>query len=157
MSARQRKYEVEQMVKAFRLFAAARKAANDVGIPDNAGAIHSCERILNLLGMRLNYPNVGHINNQKHHSQAKFSIAAKAAYEKGDKVLIEHVAPLRHFTQLAIKLITDGADDDALIAFVRKHYVLVHLTPDEASRLNKHNRSKVVTDRLGEVGIRLAK
>jgi hypothetical protein len=156
MTERKRKYEIEHLIRAFRLFAAARKEALAAGFNDNAGAIHSCERILNILGLRLNYPNIGHINNLKRYEHARFSVNAEIAYANGGKVQIEHVAPLRAFTKAAIAKIDNKATDAELIAFIREKFELVLLTPEETLRLNKQNRSKMVCDRLGDAGIELA-
>jgi len=149
---RKRKYEIEHLIRAFRLFAAARQEALAAGFNDNAGAIHSCERILNILGLRLKYPNIGHPNNLKRYEHARFSVDAAFAYANGGKVQIEHVAPLRAFTKAAI----DKATDDELIKFIREKFELVLLTPEETLRLNKQNRSKMVCDRLGDAGIEMA-
>ncbi len=98
------------------------------GFTDNGGAIHSAERILNLLGLCLNYPNLSHGNNLRHYPGAEFSINALAAHKAGEKVLIEHVSPIRHFTRSAIECIDLGASDKELEQFVRSHYRLVLLT-----------------------------
>lgn len=47
----------------FRLAAELRRRMLDAGFSDNGGAIHSAERILNILGQRLCYPGLSHINN----------------------------------------------------------------------------------------------
>jgi hypothetical protein len=156
MTKHKRKYEIEHLIRAFRLFADARREALEAGFNDNAGAIHSCERILNILGLRLNYPNIGHINNFKHYDHARFSVNAAVTYANGGKVQIEHVAPLREFTKAAIGKIDNKATDDELIEFIREKFTLVLLTPEETLRLNKQNRSKMVCDRLGDAGIELA-
>jgi hypothetical protein len=153
---RQRKYEIEHLIRAFRLFADARRAALEAGFNDNAGAIHSCERILNILGLRLNYPNTSHINNLKDYKHARFSLNAATAYANGEKVQIEHVSPLRAFTKAAIDKIDNKATDADLIEFIRKNFIPVLLTPEESLALNKQNRSKMVCDRLGDAGIKLA-
>ena len=156
MTERKRKYEIDHLIRAFRLFAAARQEALAAGFNDNAGAIHSCERILNILGLRLKYPNIGHPNNLKHCEHARFSVNAANAYANGKKVQIEHVAPLRAFTKAAIVKIDNNATDAELIAFIRENFLLVLLTPEETLRLNKLNRSTIVCDRLRDAGIELA-
>ena len=75
--------------------------------------------------------------------------------KKGDRVLIEHVSPLRHLTQMAIEKISKGATDKQSAAFVKARYGLVLLTPEETARLNKQNRSKISHKRLEEAGIQL--
>jgi hypothetical protein len=150
------KYRPENLIEMFRMAAALRKQMLDAGFTDNGGAIHSAERILGLLGLRLRYPSLGHINNLRKFSQAEFSKEAKAAYEAGEKVLIEHVSPHRALTRRAIEEIEHGATPAEFKAFVKEHFRLVLLTPAEALRLNKLNRSNMVPDRLEKAGIILA-
>ena len=50
------------------------------------GAIHSGERILNILGLCLVYPGLSHINNLSKYEKAEFSLKARAADARGDKV-----------------------------------------------------------------------
>jgi hypothetical protein len=128
-----------------------------LGFTDNGGAIHSAERIVYILGLCLNYPGLGHINNLRHHKGAVFSVEAQAAYRSGTRVLIEHVAPIRDLTRKTIEKISKGANDAELAAFVREHYQLVLLTPTEALRLNRLNRSRMTSDRLSSAGIRFAR
>src|ERR1022692_2308558 len=99
------------------------------GFPDKGGAIHSAERILNLLGLRLNYPNLSHGNNLRVHPGAEFSIEALAVHKAGGKVLIEHVCPIRDFTRKAINHIDQGASDEQLAKFVRSNYQIVLFDP----------------------------
>jgi hypothetical protein len=136
----------------FRRAASLCKQMRDAGFTDNGGAIHSAERIMNLLGQRLVYPELSHINKLRTLASAEFSIAARAAHDKGGKVLIEHVAPLRDFTRRAIEKIED-LDDNQFAAFVKEHFRLVLLTEAETSQLNKHNRSKMTESRLELAGI----
>jgi hypothetical protein len=67
---------------------------NRAGFTDNGGAIHSAERILDILCLRLCYPGLSHINNLKRYPNAEFSIAAWRGHQAKEIVLIEHVAPL---------------------------------------------------------------
>lgn len=150
-----RKYERTQLITMFRLAAALRNQMLAGGFTDNGGAIHSAERILNILGLRLRYPELSHINNLRHHPQAPFSEDAFAAYNEGQPVLIEHVSPHRALTRLAISQIHSGASDDEFATFVETHFQLALLTPSETLRLNKMNRSAMVSDRLTRAGIRL--
>jgi hypothetical protein len=46
------------------------------GFTDNGGAIHSAERILDILGQRLKYPGLSHGNALRHYPKAEFSDAA---------------------------------------------------------------------------------
>lgn len=128
----------------------------EAGFTDNGGAIHSAERILNLLGLRLNYPELSHLNNLRHFKNATFSVEAWELYQAGGKVLIEHVSPIRHLTQMAIDKIDQKLSGAQFKAFVKRRYKLVLLSPAETLRLNKQNRSKVNHDRLIKAGIQLA-
>jgi hypothetical protein len=151
---KQRKYHPGNLIPMFRLAAKLCKRMRAAGFTDNGGAIHSAERILNILGQCLVYPEMSHINNLRKYDKAEFSVAARAAFARGDKVLIEHVSPVRDLTRKAIDKI-DELDDDGFARFVKKHFRLVLLTPEETTRLNRQNRSKMSSKRL--VGIKMAK
>jgi hypothetical protein len=153
---RVRKYTPDLLVAMFRKAAALRNDMIEAGFTDNGGAIHSAERILNLLGLALNYVGLSHINNLRHFKDAVFSVEAWKLHQAGDKVLIEHVSPVRHLTQMVIAEIDRGASDDELKEFVKTHYKLVLLSPAETVLLNKQNRSKVSADRISRAGILLA-
>ena len=78
----------------------------------------------------------------------------------GGKVLIEHVSPLRAFTRKAICLLGEKPEDTLivrkrLVKFIKKHYRLVLLTPEETSRLNRENRSNMDSQRLEKSGIQV--
>lgn len=60
-SPRPKKYEPLKLVEMFRLAAKLRAQMIAGGFTDNGGAIHSAERILNILGLRLCYPQLSHI------------------------------------------------------------------------------------------------
>ena len=74
----------------------------------------------------------------------------------GEKVLIEHVSPHRALTRQAMEHIEAGVGDAEFTEFVKTHFQLVLLTQVETLRLNKLNRSRMVTDRLKSAEIRLA-
>lgn len=152
---RSRKYDPLKLVEMFRLAAELRARMLAGGFTDNGGAIHSAERILNILGLRLCYPALSHINKLRELPNAPFSEDAFAAHQSGQKVLIEHVNPHRALTRLAIAQIEAGLSDSKFIDFVRSHFQLALLTESETLRLNKLNRSKIATDRLASAGIRL--
>lgn len=154
---RQKKYEPLKLVEMFKLAAGLRTRMVAAGFTDNGGAIHSAERILNILGLRLCYPKLSHTNNLRKLNQAPFSEAARVAHESGQRVLIEHVNPLRALTRLAIEKLENGASDSEFLEFVRTHFQLALLTEDETKRLNKMNRSKIQPERLSSAGIRLFK
>jgi hypothetical protein len=98
---------------------------------------------------------LSHLNNLRRYEGAEFSLAALEAHGRGERVLIEHVSPIREFTRGAIDLARKGGSDDDLTDFVRRTFRLVLLTPAETLHLNKQNRSKMVEDRLGRAGITL--
>ncbi len=154
-ASRQSKYQSANLIPMFREAAAFRRKMRKAGFTDNGGAIHSAERILDLLGQRLKYPGLGHRNNLRNYEKAQFSRAARATHRRGNKVLIEHVAPLRDFTCKVIEKIEEGMTDGQLERFVRRHYQLVLLTPAETRHLNGINRSRMVPGRLASAGIKL--
>ncbi len=126
------------------------------GFTDNGGAIHSAERILHLLGQRICFPDLSHLNNLRKLPNAPFSEAALIAYRNGEQVFIEHVNPHRALTKLAIELIESGANDTEFKAFVKQNYQVALLTHEETVRLNRLNRTKIEKDRVGRAGILLA-
>lgn len=150
------KYEPIKLIAMFRLAAGLRKQMQEVGFTDNGGAIHSAERILNILGLRLCYPGLTHINNLRNHPNAPFSAEALVAHGTGERVLIEHVVPHRALTRLAIEQIEAGVSDEEFANFVKTHFQLALLTQSETARLNKLNRSKMTPDRLKSAGISVA-
>jgi len=149
------KYDPDLLIKMFRKAAALRDEMVAAGFTDNGGAIHCAERILDILGQRLNYPGLRHGNALKHYKDAEFSDEAWELHQKQKVVLVEHVAPRRHLTQMAIAKIRT-ATDEQFRRFVKRHYKTVLLSPDETLRLNRLNRSKVCSDRLSVAGIRVA-
>ena len=155
------KYSAENLIPMFLKAAALRDEMLALGFTDNGGAIHSAERILDILGQRLKYPGLSHINNYKKYPNAEFSVNAKRAFENGERVLIEHVSPIRDFTRKAIKLVENRSGEKAnveikLQCFVKENYRLVLLTPGETETLNSINRSKMKDGRLVEAGIVIA-
>lgn len=142
------RYSPENLILMFRKAASLRNEMIDSGFTDNGGAIHSAERILDLLGLCLNYPGLSHQNNLRTYPGAEFSPAALEAHERGEIVKIEHVSPRRALTRGAIREINNGASDQEFTDYVRKHFRLVLLTPEEFQRLNRINRSEMTQDRL---------
>ena len=151
------KYSPENLIPMFRKAASLRNEMRDSGFTDNGGAIHSAERILDILGQRLNYCGLSHINNLRNYPGAEFSPAALKAHERGEKIKIEHVSPRRALTRGAIREIDHGASDQEFTDYVRQHYRLVLLTDEETRRLNRINRSEMTRDRLGSAGISVVK
>lgn len=156
-TARPKKYEPIKLVEMFRLAAKLRNQMVAGGFTDNGGAIHSAERILNILGLRICYPELSHINHLRKLENAPFSEDARKAHQSEQKVLIEHVSPHRALTQFAIEKLDGGATDAEFIDYVRMYFQLALLTEDETTRLNKLNRSKIDPERLSSAGIRLCK
>jgi hypothetical protein len=146
-----RKYQPEKLIAMLRLAAKLRNEMLAEKFTDNGGAIHSAERILNILGLTLKYPALSHINNLRHLENAVFSAAALASHQKKQQVFIEHVSPLRYHTRETIKQIDAGVSDAEIAAFIREHFKLVLLTADEAMVLNRKNRSKIDPDRLAGI------
>lgn len=152
---RSRKYDPDTLIAMFRKAAQFRNEMLHAGFTDNGGAIHSAERILNILGLSLKYPGLSHINHLRHFSTAEFSMEAWKLHRNGNKVLIEHVAPIRALTREAIIRVDKGISDAQFKRFISKHYRLVLLSPTETEKLNRLNRSEMHRDRLGSAGIRL--
>jgi hypothetical protein len=150
-----RKYEPIKLVKMFRLVAALRNEMLKEGFTDNGGAIHSAERILNILGPLLCYPGLTHINNLRNLPNAPFSEKPLIAHRTGEKVLIEHVAPHRALTRLAIDKIDADMNDDDFILFIKANFQLALLTVAETAHLNKINRSSLDPNRLKNAGINI--
>lgn len=141
------------LLPALRLFIDARNSAIATGFTDNGGAIHSVERILDILCQRVKYPYLRHTNSLKKDLRAECSVEAHHARERGEKVLVEHVMPQRAFAQEVIRLVTSNITDEGIISFIQKNYRLVLLTPQETTALNRVNRSRITPDRLTEAGI----
>lgn len=147
------RYSAETLLHMFRKAAALRNEMVAAGFTDNGGAVHSASRILDILCQRLCYPGLTHINNYRRYPAAEFSDAAWTAHQEGQKVLIEHVAPLRALTVAAIGLIDEGASDIDLAAFLRKSYRLVLLTEEEMLALNRRNRSALDPNRISHIAV----
>jgi hypothetical protein len=150
-----RKYTPETLIPMFRLATELRKQMIEAGFTDNGGAIHSAERILHILGLRLCFPDLSHINNLRRHPRAPFSESALLAYQAGKRVLIEHINPHRALTRLAIDKLQSGIADSDFLTFVKANYQLALLTEAETARLNKLNRTKIEPNRLEQAGIKL--
>ena len=157
MATKRRKYTPDVLLPALRLFVKARKKALAGGFTDNGGAIHSIERIIDILSQILCYPHLTHINKLKDFSGAEMSQGARRALKAGRRtdVLIEHIMPQRAFALELIALIENGCTDRKLCSYIKRHYRLVLLDKEETARMNKLNRSKISKDRLLEAGIKL--
>lgn len=152
----QGKYTAENMLPALRHFIDARANALSNGIiTDNGGAIHSIERILDILSVRVCYPHISHSNNLKTCPDAHCSVLAHQARLEGGKVEIEHLLPKRSYAKVVCDMVANGATDAELITYIKINFRLVLLTPDERRSLDRVNRSKIVANRLQEAGIKM--
>ncbi|WP_454733718.1 MULTISPECIES: hypothetical protein [Cupriavidus] len=151
----QGKYNPTRLLPALRLFIDARNRAIESGFTDSGGAIHSVERILDILCQRVKYPSLKHINNLKTAADAECSVGAQKARQRGEKVLIEHVMPQREFARAVVKIVNEGATDDKILSFIKPKYRLVLLTQEETTELNRVNRSRMTPDRLADAGIKI--
>jgi hypothetical protein len=149
------KYTETNLLPALRLFIKARHEARALGFTDNGGAIHSVERILDILSQRIKYPGLSHTHHLKKDMLAERSIGAHEALLRGEKVFIEHVKPQRAFALSVIDIVDDGATDTEIVEYIRSNYQLVLLNGEETRILNLHNRTRISTDRLAEAGITL--
>lgn len=149
------KYHPGNLIPALRLFVDARNKALELGFTDNGGAIHSVERILDVLSLRLVYPSLRHINDYKANLDAEISVEAQLARQYHHPIFIEHVRPQRAYAREVSKYINQGCSDDDLVEFIRARYRLVLLSEKETRRLNKLNRSRITKDRIADAGIDL--
>ena len=148
-------YRPDNLLPALRLFVEARNKAVESGFTDNGGAIHSVERILDILSLRICYPHLSHINNLKKDSAATTSVEAQKARQRGEPVLIEHVLPQRAYARKIIEIVNAGGSNDDVIHFIKENYRLVLLTKEETAKINRLNRSKITKDRIADAGIEL--
>lgn len=151
----QGKYSPKSLLPALRIFIDARNAAIKLGFTDNGGAIHSVERILDILCQRVKYPDLRHINDLKRDPTAERSVGAHQAILNGDAVLIEHVMPKREFARHVIAIVESGASDNDIIQYVGETYRLVLLSREETIALNRMNRSRMTSDRIEDAGIKV--
>lgn len=147
------KYTPEILLPALRLFVEARRKALIAGFTDNGGAIHSIERIVDILAQRVRYPAIRHIQAIKGSNYCRYSQRAAELRNERSQLYIEHVQPQRAFAQRICALIEEAAPDDDVIAFIKTNYELVVLTKEEARALDKINRTKISEDRLQCAGL----
>nr|WP_321455030.1 hypothetical protein [uncultured Cohaesibacter sp.] len=152
------KYTAENLIPALRTFVRARQEALELGFTDNGGAIHSIERIADILCRAICYPHIKHpskvISDQKVEISVKALVARKASISN---VRVEHVMPQRAFARQLCDLIQEGQTDAQIVEHIKSTYRLVILTNEEAKALDKINRSHITPDRVAEAGIVLAK
>jgi hypothetical protein len=148
---------VEAMLAALRPLVKARSEANALGLTDNHGAIHSIERVLNILRLRLVHPNIDHVRNIKHDPNVEGTAEAFAARERGERVDIEHVYPRREVAVAVCDLITRGASDRQLRNYIVRTSHVVLLTPTQRIAVDAvpGNRSRYTEERLKAAGIKV--
>ncbi len=151
---KQPKHNVENLLPALRIAAEARNKIRALGVEDNGGAIHSAERIVDILGQRINYPVLSHINNLKKFADAEMSVRADQQTE-GNKVEIEHVTPKRAMTILVLNFLEAPRSNAEIVDFIKTRYRLALLTPDERRKLDKENRTRDEPGRLENAGIEI--
>jgi len=150
------KYRADNLLPMFEMAAALRNDMLKAGFTDNGGAIHSAERIIDILGQRVCYPLLTHSNNLKRHPNAERTQAADDLLRKGENasVKIEHVSPQRALTRLAIDQLKKGGPE-AVIQTLLDNYRLVLLSSFEMAELNRVNRSELQADRLQKCGLEI--
>ena len=117
MSKAHGKYAPQKLLRMFRMAARLRQQMISAGFTDNGGAIYSAERILDVLGQRLNYPALRHRNSLKRYHKAIFS---KVEIAKGTTA-VDRVAALA--ASLA-RQHPDMSHDDALKAVMQRNPAL---------------------------------
>ena len=147
------KHNAVNLISALRIASEARLKIRAVGVDDNGGAIHSVERILDILGQRIKYPGLSHINKLKNYAKAEMSVAAFDQIALGGKVEIEHVAQKRALSISMLGFLESPRSDSEISSFVETYYRLVLLTPTERKNLDRINRTKLDSNRL--VGIKM--
>jgi len=144
----------EAFIDALRSFEEWRRRVNSEGINDNAGAIHSAERLAELLSLKIAYPGLSHINELRNYDGAKFSKKAWAAFKKGEKVEIEHVSPKRAYTIALLSALSKTNDKNKIKKWIRKNFKLILLTTSERVNLDRVNRIRMCPDRLSGIVMR---
>ena len=123
-STPQSNYTARILIPMFRKAAALRNEMCAVGFTDDGGAINCAERILDILGLRLNYPGLAHISDLNNYAGTEFSAAALKSHKGGKRVTRPHVSSIRELTRAAIKIVTSGATGDELVTFIKENYRL---------------------------------
>ncbi|MFZ5522996.1 MAG: hypothetical protein ACOY9D_02780 [Pseudomonadota bacterium] len=141
----------ETLIEALRSFNVWRISMHDKGLNDNVGAIHSAERIAELLSLKVAYPGLTHINKLRDYHGAVFSKKAKAVHKKNGKVEIEHVFPKRAYTIALLNKLSKIEDKIKIEKWIKRNFKLVLLTPLERANLDKVNRTKMRPDRLNDI------
>lgn len=146
------KYTDDVLLSALRKCIALRDELNSLGFSDNGGAIHSVERVLELLCVRRKY-SLTHINNLKKSQIAERTLGATLALSEGESVRIEHVHPKREWTRSIIDKVNAKCSDDEILAYIDDYYRLVLVSKEEAKYLDRKNRSRIEVNRLEKAGL----
>lgn len=150
------KYNWDTLYPALEHFAEARHVSLKAGFTDNGGAIHSVERILDILGHRLCYPDSGAgLDTFKKYPDAPRTEAAHKAIQEGLPVRIEHIAPQRAFARAVCDMIDANEPKEHIKKYIKETYRLALLTVEEAKALDKKNRSNIAHNRLEDAGLKL--
>ena len=145
-----REIPVKTFIEALRSFEFWRQRVHLDGVNDNAGAIHSGERMAELLSLKIVYPGLTHIDLLRFHEYAWFSKSAKTAFNNDHRanIEIEHVFPKRVYTVELLSLISKGATSEEITAWIADNFKLALLTPDERLEVDKLDRTVNRLDRL---------
>ena len=149
------KYDVDNMWEPLKLYVRARREGLNANLTDNAGSIHSVERILDIWSMRIVYPFTSTRQGYKKHKDATCSEKAYLAKKNNESVHCEHVEPLRAYSRNICELIEKNASKESIMKYVKKHFRLVLITKEEQKKLDKQNRIKVDDNRLEKAGIKI--
>ncbi|MBX7492670.1 hypothetical protein K3163_05565 [Qipengyuania sp. 1NDW9] len=157
------KYKPEEMMPVFRHFWQARNEALELGFTDNGGAIHSAERIAEMMARHHVYGGrfgAGYKLAEDAHCSVAARDARQAAIEAGTPrkdllktVEIEHVLPVRAMTREIGALVDAGATDAEVLDWLSTNFRMVLLTPDERKAVDARNRSEICPDRLAGIDL----
>ena len=128
---------------------------HDKGLNDNLGAIHSAERMAELLSLKIAYPGLTHLNKLRYCKFAWFSKDAKNIFDqdKKAKIEIEHIFPKRIYTKELLCKIDEEAENKDITKWIIENFKLALLTPKERAELDKVNRTRMCPDRLKAANI----
>ncbi|MGH5969380.1 hypothetical protein ACRFL2_14115 [Klebsiella aerogenes] len=146
------KYTEDVLLTVLRKCIVLRNELNSIGFTDNGGAIHSVERVLELLCIRRKY-SLTHINSLKRSKVYERTLGATKALEKGEAVRIEHVHPIREWTRSIIDKVNANSSDDEILEYIDQNYRLVLVSKEEAKILDRKNRSRMELNRLESAGL----
>jgi hypothetical protein len=146
---------IDWLIREFRAAAKYRNERLADGSRDN-WAIHCAEWAFEHLAARVKYGMWARAL-RKPNNSAEFSVRAHVAYRRDPKVKlrIEHVAPRRALTIMAIECVTKNESNKPLLRLIATHYRVVILLPEEQRRLDLQNRSRIDRHRLRKAGIKV--